>query len=378
MLECSRTRAPRFRGAPCLLVASSVGLSACAGTEASESDGAARTVRASVRVIADDLTSGLTVTPLTPDLLADESGVYWYDALGFVFAQRRGSSEVLELRRGLGSAEGPRTQRVLGMAADSEFLYVGDAFLEAAGIDYFPVPEFQPPGRLVSIPKGGGAATVLLEFDDRTLTPIAAEADRIIVHVSGAEPGYFQVSKAHPELDRLPLRAPFYSSRASVSGEVYWSNDEYPPSLLRAGFDDAEPVFVADMESNDFAVGPGYALSLQERVSAPDYVVQQNFLLHDEATGSSRALPGMGEKISLERALDARHAYWFSFLGEGPTMLPVANPTLRLVRVDIEDGSLTQLDTPGFSLDSGAFLAGQDAENLYVRSSQRLVAIEKP
>jgi hypothetical protein len=132
------------------------------------------------------------------------------------------------------------------------------------------------------------------------------------------------------------------------------------------------------MERTEFDVGPGYALTRQELLLEPDYVIAQNFVLHDAATGDERPLPGLGETISLETALDARHAYWFSYRGEGPGRLPPTNPLLRLVRVDVESDALTLLNTPGFRLDPGARIIGQSAGHLYLENAGNILAIEKP
>jgi hypothetical protein len=48
------------------------------------------------------------------------------------------------------------------------------------------------------------------------------------------------------------------------------------------------------------------------------------------------------------------------------------------MRVDIESGALTLLNTPGFPLSSGAHLLGQSAGLLYVENAGQILAIEKP
>jgi hypothetical protein len=89
-------------------------------------------------------------------------------------------------------------------------------------------------------------------------------------------------------------------------------------------------------------------------------------------------LPGLEETISLETALDARHAYWFSYGGAGAGGMPTSAPPFRLMRVDIQSGALTLLNTPGFPLSSGARLLGQSAGVLYVENAGQILAIEKP
>ena len=53
-------------------------------------------------------------------------------------------------------------------------------------------------------------------------------------------------------------------------------------------------------------------------------------------------------------------------------------PQFRLVRVDIESGALTLLNTPGFRLDPGARMIGQSADLLYLHNAGQILAIEKP
>jgi hypothetical protein len=82
-----------------------------------------------------------------------------------------------------GAAPGEDEQdvaRVLGLAADSEQIYVGEAYLQGSTA-LFLWEEFNPPSRLVSIPKQGGAASVLLEDRDATLSPVAVDGGRLIV-----------------------------------------------------------------------------------------------------------------------------------------------------------------------------------------------------
>ncbi len=66
-----------------------------------------------------------------PSLLADESGVYWYDVNGNVFARPRGETEVIELLAGVESvydsvaAQGP-TPVVMSLVAGADHLYAGE------------------------------------------------------------------------------------------------------------------------------------------------------------------------------------------------------------------------------------------------------------
>jgi len=352
---------------------------ACAGESGPDGDGAIDRVDVRVETVAQGADVAGAFTPLVDSFIADESGVYWYDGRGAVLARRSDDPEVVELKPPLARTENEsRIELVIGMADDDERLFVGQAFLQTGAVDYFPVPEFEPPGRLLVVPKSGGPAVVVAELDDATITPVASDATRLIVFVQGeARSGYYQLVRSSLELEPLPLRAPFYSSVRS-GDTLYWSDGEYPPTLLRSRFDDAEPERLGPMASNTIDAGPGYALSRQERLLEPSLDIAQNFVLHDAASGREKPLPGLDETISLDTALDARHAYWFSYRGESPTRLPPTNPLLRLARVDVTSGALTLLNTPGLTSDGGARILGQGRDYLYVQNGGAILAVEKP
>lgn len=333
---------------------------------------------ANVRVIADTRGPAGTFSPLASSLVADGSGVYWLDTDDDVRAARDGQTDVVTLRRGGEPAAGApemagRASIALGMALDDEWIYVGEGFIPTNVVDHFPVPDFEPPGRLLAISKAGGAVTPLLELADGVPTPIAVDERRIIVFVLGDAGGLYSLDKADGRLQRLALRAPYFSGRTS-SDRIYWSDAEYPPTLLRGRFDDAEPEAVVAMESNDFAVGPGYVLTLL----STGFESAQSFVVFDEATGSSRPLPGTGESVSLERALDARHAYWLSYRAYGTNAVKDYDPDLKLVRASVDSGALTRIITPGLDLDPAAVIVGQRDDTLYVRNGDALLAIDKP
>lgn len=347
---------------------------ACSGGAAGP--GEVTRVEARVEVLAADAAIGGSYTPLVDSFIADESAVYWFDGHGAVHARRSGEPEVVQLMPALEQPDPSRQAVVVGIADDEERLFVGQAHVATGVVDHFPIPDFQPPGRLFVVPKDGSAPTLVVELARAIITPIASDAERVIVHVGGDGEGYYQLVRSSIELEPLPLSAPFFASERS-GDVVYWSDGAHPPSLFRARFDEATPELVAVMERTEFDVGPGYALSRREQI-LPDYRVAQHFVFHDAATGGERALPGLGEAISSEALLDARHAYWLSIPGEEPGSLPPGAPQLRLVRVDVGSGELNELDTPGLSLERGAQLLGQSSRHLYVEDAGRILAIDKP
>lgn len=350
---------------------------ACASDSGSDQWGDLTSVDARVDVVVSEAEVAAEFIPPAESFVADDSAIYWYDSRGAVFARRAENPEVVQLRPALARPAGESlVEFPIGMAEDDERLFVGQAFLQTGVTDFFPL-QFEPPGRLVVIPKDGSPPTLVVELPDATIRPIASDATRVIVIVEGANAGFYQLIRSSLELERLPVRAPI-DARYSGGDTLYWSSGSSMLELFRSRFDDDAPARVGDMERTEIDVGPGYALTRQERLVEPENVVAQNFVLHDAATGRARALPGMGETISLETALDARHAYWFSYAGEGPGRLAPVDPVFRLVRVDIETGALTLLNTPGLRLDPGARMIGQDADQLYIDNAGQILAIEKP
>ncbi len=338
------------------------------------------TVSAGARVLASTQNDGFSFGPLAPSLLANESGVYWYEGDGSVFGARRGQSGVVGLRQGA-AATGSDTRRqiVLGMAGDAERVFVADAYLETGAVDFFPVPDFQPPGRLLSIPTQGGEPTVVLELDDAVVTPIAVDGARLVVFLQGpSSAGFYALDPASSELERLPVQSQFFSGRR-LDDTLYVPDSEYPPNLLRSGFDDAEPERVMPLENTYFYVGPGFVLTREERLIEPEYTREERLLLHEPSSGCSRALPGLGEAISIETAVDAEHVYWFSYRTyDSRVPLGDDGPDLKLVRASLATGALARLELSDVVFDGAASIVGQDADTLYVANAGALLAIEKP
>lgn len=331
------------------------------------------TRQARVEVIAGGQTTIGTLPPLEePPLIADASGVYWYDLSGAVFARQHGASSVVALQPGDDADGAPRWQRVAGIAADTDHIYVGQAYLEAAS-DYFPA-QLDPPGRLLSYPKEGGAPQVLLELDDGTIHPFAADGERIIALIVDAEGngGYFQITPSNPQPQRLAMRLTPGGGLTRRGDTLYWSSHDTPPRLVRTRFDDAAPEVLMPLRGSDFEVGPGYVLSI-------DGEATQRFVQHQEGSDETRPLPGTGARISPGRAADARHVYWYSYVGyDGSVPLEDYDPDLQLVRLDIQCGVLERIETPGLTPAAATEILGQGPDTLYIASGGNLLAVQKP
>jgi hypothetical protein len=374
------SRALGFRALAALLV---VGLCACGGGDEPgappSTSGCPQldpqelvTLDAEVRVIANGQSPQPEVSPLAPALITDGGDVYWYDGLGSVFVERKDEARVVELLRSDESESPQWHPAVFGIAASVDRLFVGNGF--SSGFEYASL-SVGLPGRLLSISKQNGLVEVLLELSDRTIVPIAADSERVVVFVTGGPAGFYQVRLADPQLERLPLAAPFESSQL-IGGMVYWLNGEHPPLLLRSGFDDAEPESVMRMYQDDsfFAVGPHSILSREDRILPGYYYVGKDFVLSDDA--GCRAFPGAGRGYVLDAALDTRYAYWYGARQPSQSTLPLE--VLGLVRVDVESGASNRLNTPGFTPGPDVRILAQDDTRLFLGSNGTVVVVQKP
>jgi hypothetical protein len=332
------------------------------------------TLDAEVRVLASGQSAGFEVSPLAPALITDGGDVYWYDGNASVFVQRQDEAVAELMRNDEGPSSAGEYPVVLGITASTDRLYVGDGF-KLRGLDYFSLGDLSPPSRLFSISKQDGRAELLLELRNRTLTPIAADSERVIVFATGRDSGYYQVRLADLQLQRLPLAAPFRESQL-VGEKVYWLNGEHPPSLLRSGFDDVEPELVMRMAVDDyfFSVGPDYILTREAWILPGYRYPGQEFVLH--YASDCRALPAPRGNFFVDIALDAKAAYYYRYRVPPELTLPIDE--FRLFRVDVESGVVAQLNTPGFTAEPDVQFVGQDDARIFLRSNGTLVAVQKP
>jgi len=208
---------------------------------------------------------------------------------------------------------------------------------------------------------------VLLESEDTTLWPVAADDQRVVVLALGLEATYYEVSLVNPRLEPLPLRPTFGTTR--VSGDsVYWLRDH---DLLRSGFGDAEPEALTRLGGESFAVGPGYFLSWEY-----DNAGSYNTFLQNEGAGCDRTFPAT-TVIGHDAALDAQYIYsanaFVTYTAQGEGVW-----SHELLRVDRETGASARLNTPSINFDGFVKLLGHDAENLYLSDGYTLVGIRKP
>jgi hypothetical protein len=236
---------------------------------------------------------------------------------------------------------------VMSLVAGADHLYAG----EADAVDAVESLGGAPPSRLLSIPKRGGPATVLVESESELLVPLAVDAERLLVMGHGPDATLlsYQVSLANPEL------VPF------------------PPELVREAFGSgggaADDVFgnwqARRRGQYEFSVCPGYFLARHTDG------INTLFML-DAASGNERTFSRIGTFIGTP-ACDERHVYFYS---SGGLQGIVEQP--QLVRVDVESGQLTLLVSPDLILQSNFSILGGDAENIYANNGDTVLAIRKP
>jgi hypothetical protein len=343
------------------------------------------TLNADVRVVATGQNPIWSETPSAPALIADDSGVYWYDTDGFVFTRHRGEAEVVQLLQGAEvvhiegvEIEDTRTiRRVVSMATDADRVFVTDRFLPV-GWEPDADAELQPRSRLRSIPKQGGPADVLLEFADKSIWVLATDGSRLIVRVVADQPdpqtgliddGYYQVNPADPRLEPLPLQVPFSASSRVSGNAVYWTENL---TLLRSGFDDAAPQEVTRLHNDDFSIGPDYFLSKDS------LLVTARFFVQDEGASCARLLPRIHPFASYGEALDAQYVYYYASPVYSTSTTDDGTLSGDLVRADVTSGALARLNTPGITLQTNVAILGHDSESLYVENGDTLLAIQKP
>jgi hypothetical protein len=338
----------------------------CVGSDAPEPV----IVDATVRVVATGQERIVSLsTQLSPAFIADGSGIYWHDTRGAVFAQRRGETSVQLLPSAERVDGAPREAFILGMAASADQIYVAEGYLPTNLIDYFGIGEFDPPSRLLAVPKQGGPATVVLESEDSTLWPLAAIGERLIVMaLADAVEGvsYYQVELGDPRLQPLPLGGPNNYLPRSAGDALYWVNGEH---LMRSGFDDAQPQQVTSMTSFDFSVGPGYVLTRE----APNAI---NTVDVQDGSSACTQLPRSAPLNSSAVALAPRHIYYLTLKDGGSGNYLTASG--ELVQLELETGALTRMNMPGITLQNDLAILGQDAESLYVQNGDTLLAVQKP
>lgn len=349
-------------------------IAACGGVEGDRCESPApatpQTLSTTSEFLHDESSSGL---------VADASGVYWYNSRGAVYARPHGESELIELRPGLDpllANEEPRNA-VIGIAADAEHIYVGDAtYMSVELSDVYPRTEYAPPGRLMAYPKGGGEPSLVLELGIATITPLTADDRRIVISIdNGISADLSQIDKESGLLTYF-LRADPPEDALLLGEAFYWMERVGSVSnVMRNGFDENIPEIVTTIDGSDFSVGPGYVLSREPPHGDPAYDPDPNFIAYDEASGCTRTLSTAGANVSFPTVGDEHHAYWLSYDVVTDSTL---SQNAKLMRIDVSDGSLAQIDVDEFDFTRRPSIVGYDGEYLYIDDDRGLFAVRVP
>jgi hypothetical protein len=311
-------------------------------------------------------------TPL--EGLVDDAAIYWYEDSGAIWRFVKGGSAAELLR----AAQLPPVS-VTGFVLDAERLYWGEAAL-SVGFQAMQVP----PGTLLAADKTGANTRVVAELPDEIIFPVGVDAERVLGKLGSREGRYAQVALADGQLS--PLES-VPDGATLVDDRFYWLEpaDDGHNTLWHARLGDPAPRSLGVIEGNSFDIGPSYVLWRRERYdSGPPRVLYQNFMLLDERRACRQPLPAAGESISFGAALDAEHVYWHSvnLVAGSPDYSDgrpsPALPDSPLYRLQIENGQVDELRTPGFTAPSGSFILAHDATHLYVATPEALVSIQKP
>ncbi len=306
----------------------------------------------------------------------DESGIYWFDDAGTLYARAHGAGqEPIVLR-----SAPTEPFWLVAMVGSESTLYWAEA--TAVTEPAFGIP---PPGRLYSMPTAGGEVSLLLDDPDAVLTPLAVVDERVVFLREAVDGGLFALSqdgsqeRLAPDLDPYAVRI--------LAGELYWNeaggqddDGSYYTYLWHANLDGSNAELIARSEGGHVLADRDFVLWLDERVhTEPTLILDQNFVMLDRKTDCVQPLPALGQSISPGGSvMDGRHVYWDTYNGLDGISPGQPDPVTPLIRVDLRSGAIEQIVTSGFELELGDDLMGQTATDLYYSLHGELVAIRKP
>jgi hypothetical protein len=303
--------------------------------------------------------------------IADDTGLYWMDRAGVIFALRPGASEAEQL-----SAPPAAPFVLTGFVMDDDNLYWGEAVQPQGPVE--PGPP-SPPGRLNTVSKAGGFTVELVQSETDVFAPLGVRNGQVIVDVQVGDLGIFGVPIVGVQREPVRLRDGFSSSPLVLRGDdIYYSEGGEIPTLRRAPLAGGPSQLVSLIEEGGgFAVGPGVVLWKKSTTTFDPLTLVESLVLLDEATGCVSDLPSLGETISIT-GLDADHVYWKSYNGLGAFSSGDVPEALPLVRVNLRTGAFERLSTPGFDATIFTDYLAEDEAALYFRVDGGIVAVQKP
>jgi hypothetical protein len=300
--------------------------------------------------------------------IVDDTGLYWIDRDGGIYGLPRGARAPEQL-----SAPPPAPFTLTGFVGDGDNLYWGEGVPPTLPSE--PGPP-SPPGRLRSVSKAGGVTVTVAESDTRVFAPLGVRDGQVIVEVQTGDVGIFGVPSAGGEPVRLFDEVPT-AGRRMRGDDLYYLDPGENPALRRIPLAGGAPELVTRVEGTDFELGPGVVLWKESETRFDPLVQVESLVLLEEATGCVRALPSLGETISVA-GLDADHVYWKSYNGLGSSSPGDVPEPLPFVRVNLRTGAFERLVTAGFDATIFTDYLTEDESALYFRVDGGIVAVQKP
>jgi hypothetical protein len=302
--------------------------------------------------------------------IADDTGLYWMDRAGVIYALRPGASAPEQI-----SAPPAAPFALTGFVMDGDNLYWGEAVQPEGPVE--PGPP-SPPGRLNAVLKSGGFTISLVQSETDVFAPLGVHDGQVIVEVQVGDPGIFGVPVPGVQREPLQLRDELPpSARVLRGGDIYYLGEGENPTLRRAPLDGGPSQLVRAIEGSEFALGPSTVLWKKSETIFDPLTLVESLVLLDEATGCVSDLPSLGETISIA-GLDADHVYWKSYNGLGAFSSGDVPEALPLVRVNLRTGAFERLSTPGFDATIVTDYLTEDEAALYFRVDSGIVAVQKP
>jgi hypothetical protein len=302
--------------------------------------------------------------------IADDTGLYWMDRAGVIYALRPGASAAEQI-----SAPPAAPFALTGFVMDDDNLYWGEAVQPEGPVE--PGPP-SPPGRLNTVLKSGGFTVQLVQSETDVFAPLGVHDGQVIVEVQGGDPGIFGVPIVGVQREPLQLRDELPPGARALRGDaIYYVEEGENPTLRRAPLDGGPSQLVRAIEGSEFALGPSTILWKKSETLFDPLTLVESLVLHDEVTGCTRDLPSLGQTISIT-GLDADHVYWKSYNGLGAFSSGDVPEALPLVRVNLRTGAFERLSTPGFDATIFTDYLTEDEAALYFRVDGGIVAVQKP
>lgn len=326
--------------------------------------------------------------------IADEQALFWLDSAGAVYSWPHDSEQSPTQI----NPSPDETRTILRLTATESELIWADAGAYSEMVIGIPPP--RPPGRLYSMPKQGGEPQLLRESADAVMHLVAATNEQVWFLEPGpdGEEVLYSLAREDGSVSQVTSSGEQRSPQV-IDEHVYWwtegedSSDEngYYQDLSRQKLNGGLTEFVTSIEGSSYDIIGQRVAWVRETTHFDPLVLQEHVVIFDMTTNCQHVLPSDGLTISAGGRLplvDSTHVYWLSFNGLGTVSNPspagqptelLPEPSLPLLRVSLDDGSLEQLVVDGLRIPLGSdTLVAHTSRSIYVRSENGLVRVNKP